>query len=124
MKDSWPAAARCLAAGGSQTDAARAAKVDPRTVRRWLDNEAQFADRVDDARTEMLTQAAGILAKAAGVAADRLAEIAEDGADRHALVASRTILEAASRYRSDLQIEQRLRQLEIASRIRTPVWDE
>lgn len=77
-----------------------------------------FSDAVDDARTEMLTRASGILAKASEVAADRLAEIAEDGADRHALVASRTILEAASRYRSDLALEARIRSLEISAGLR------
>ena len=71
----------------------------------------------------MLSQAAGILAGAAETASRRLHEIADKGADRHALVASRTILEAASRYRSDIALEARIRSLEISAGLRG-AWNE
>ena len=112
MKDSWPRAARSLAEGGTVTDAAKAAGVDPRTVRRWRSDEPQFSDAVEDSRAEMLSAAA------ASVASLRLADIAKNSPPRYALPASKTILEVASRYRSDLQIEQRLRQLEVVSGLR------
>ena len=118
MKDSWPRAAAVLAAGGSEKEAGKAAGVGDRTIRRWRADEVQFADAVDAARTEMLAEAAGILAHISTQAAQKLGEIIEDGSERYALTASRVALEMASRYRQDQSLENRLTALEMAAGMR------
>jgi len=55
MKQSWGKAALALAAGQSNADAAKAAAVTERTVTRWKADEVGFADRIEDLRSEMLT---------------------------------------------------------------------
>ena len=67
----------------------------------------------------MLGEAAGLLAAATTTAARRLAEIAEDPEPRYALPASRSILDLASRYRSDTELETRIAALEMAAGLRT-----
>ena len=119
MKESWPKAAEVLAAGGSAAEAARAAKVAPRTIRRWRADEVIFVDAIDASRTRMLGEAAGLLAAATTAAARRLAEIAEDSEPRYALPASRSILDLASRYRSDTELETRIAALEMAAGLRS-----
>jgi len=53
MKETWPAAAEVLARGGSASDAAKAARVDPRTIRRWKADEPPFADAIEQAIAEL-----------------------------------------------------------------------
>ena len=118
MKPSWGKAALALASGGSNTDAAKAAGVTSRTVTRWRADEVAFADRLEDLRSEMLTEAAGLLAAATTTAAGRLAEIIEVGEERHALTASRIVLDMASRYRIDQALELRISDLETAAGLR------
>ena len=72
MKPSWGKAALALAAGQSNADAARAAGVTTRTVTRWRADEVAFADRIEDLRSEMLTEAAGLLAHTTTAAARKL----------------------------------------------------
>jgi len=108
MKESWPKAAEVLAAGGTSTEAAKAAKVAPRTVRRWRNDEPPFADAIEEGRALMLAEAAGLLAAATTVAAGRLAEIIESGEER-----------MAARYRTDRAIEDRIEALEAAVNLRS-----
>jgi len=115
MRDSWPKAALTIASGGSNTDAGKAAGVTGRTIQRWRQDEVAFADRIEDLRSEMLTEAAGLLAAATTAAAHKLAEIIDTGEERHSLSASRIVLEMASRYRVDQALEIRIRSLEIAA---------
>ena len=58
MKESWHKAAQVLAAGGSTSDAAKAAGVTSRTVRKWKADEPPFVDAVDDGRARMLSESA------------------------------------------------------------------
>jgi len=95
MKQSWGKAALALAAGQGNADAAKAAQVTERTVARWRADEIAFADRIEDLRSEMLTEAAGLLAHATTAASLKLAEIIEVGEERHQLTASRVVLEMA-----------------------------
>jgi hypothetical protein len=118
MKQSWPKAVQILAAGGSNTDAARAAQVTTRTIARWRADEVAFADAIDHARTEMLTEAAGILAVISTKAARKLGDIVESEDDRHALSAARTVLDMASRYRIDQVLERRIASLEMLAGVR------
>ena len=118
MKPSWGKAALALAAGQSNADAAKAAGVTTRTVTRWRGDEVAFADRIEDLRSEMLTEAAGLLAAATIAAAVRLAEIIDTGEERHQLTAARVVLEMASRYRIDQALELRISDLETAAGLR------
>jgi len=118
MKDSWGKAALALASGGSNADAAKAAKVTTRTVTRWRNDEVQFADAVDDFRSEFLNEAAGLLAHNATAAARKLGVLIENGEDHHALTAARIVLEMASRYRTDQTLENRIGSLEVAAGLR------
>jgi len=118
MKPAWGKAALALAAGQSNADAAKAAGVTTRTVTRWPADEVAFADRIEDLRSEMLTEAAGLLAHTTTAAVRKLAEIIEVGEERHALTASRIVLEMASRYRIDQALELRINALELAAGLR------
>jgi len=118
MKDSWGKAALALASGGSNADAAKAAKVTTRTVTRWRNDEVQFADAVDDCRSQFLNEAAGLLAAETTAAARKLGELIENGEDHHALTAARIVLEMASRYRTDQTLENRIGSLEVAAGLR------
>ncbi len=118
MKPSWPRAVDVLAKGGSTAGAASAADVDERTVRRWRADEIQFADAIEEARSLMIAEAAGLLAAESCAAVIRLGKIIEDGRDDHALSACRAVLDMASRYRNDQAIEQRIRSLELAAGLR------
>ncbi len=119
MKPSWGKAALTLAAGGSNTEAAKAAGVNVRTVARWRADEVSFADRIEALRSEMLTEAAGLLAATTTAAARRLEEIIQSEEERHALAASRIVLEQASKYRSDRALEDRIAALELAVGVRS-----
>jgi len=118
MKPTWGQAALALAAGGSNADAAKAAGVNTRTVARWRADEVAFADRIEDLRSEMLTEASGLLAHATTAAVLKLAEIIEEGEEGHALTASRIVLDMASRYRVDQALELRISDLETAAGLR------
>ncbi len=118
MKPSWGKAALALAAGQSNADAAKAAGVTTRTVARWRADEVAFADRIEDLRSEMLTEAAGLLALATTAAARKLAEIVDTGEERHQLTAARVVLDMASRYRVDQALEHRINALEMAAGLR------
>ena len=119
MKQTWPRAAQVLASGGTTADAAKAADVTTRTVRKWRADEPPFADAVDDARARMLAETAGLLAATTTAAARRLEDIIESGEERHQLAASRIVLDMAARYRSDRAIEDRIEALELAVSLRS-----
>jgi hypothetical protein len=118
MKDTWPRAAAAIAAGASENEAGRVAGVTGRTVSRWRNDEVQFTDAVDAARTEYLNETAGLLAHISTAAVRKLGEIIEDGSERYALAAARTVLDMASRYRNAQALEGRLTALELASGLR------
>jgi len=122
MKESWPMAVEVLAAGGTSTEAAKAAQVTVRTIRRWRIDEPRFADAIDDGRSVMLAEAAGILAFHTTAAAAKLGQIIETGAEHHQLRAAQIVLDQASRYRSDRAIEDRIQALEVAVSLRSS-WD-
>ncbi len=118
MKDSWVKGAMTIASGGSNADAGKVAGVTARTIQRWRNDEVQFADAVDDFRSEFLNEAAGLLAHNATAAARKLGVLIENGEDHHALTAARIVLEMASRYRTDQTLENRIGDLETAAGLR------
>jgi len=119
MKESWPKAVEVLAQGGTSTEAADAAQVTVRTIRRWRNDEPRFADSIDDARSLMLAESAGLLAFHTTAAAQKLGEIIATGEERHQLAASRVVLDMAARYRIDRAIEDRIEALEVAVSLRS-----
>ena len=118
MKPTWPKAAQALAGGSSNAEAARLAGVTTRTLQRWRNDQVMFSDAVENARAEMLREAAGLLAAATTDAAAKLAEIIDTGEERHALTASRIVLDMASRYQVDQTQERRISDLETAAGLR------
>jgi len=118
LRDSWVKGAMTIASGGSNADAGKVAKVTARTIQRWRADEVQFADAVDDFRSEFLNETAGLLAAETAVAARKLGELIENGEDHHALTAARIVLEMASRYRTDQTLENRIGSLEVAAGLR------
>ena len=118
MKPSWGKAALALAAGQGNADAAKAAGVNTRTVARWRADEVAFADRIEDLRSEMPTEAAGLLAHPTTAAVLKLGEIIDTGEEGHALTAARVVLDMASRYRVDQALELRINALEMAAGLR------
>ena len=89
-----------------------------RTVQRWRNDEVQFADAVDDFRSEFLNEAAGLLAHNTTAAVRKLAVLIEVGEERHQLTAARVVLDMASRYRVDQALELRINALEMAAGLR------
>jgi len=110
-----------IASGGSNADAGTAAGVTARTIQRWRNDEVQFADAVDDFRSEFLNEAAGLLAHNATAAARKLGQLIDSDEARHQLTASRLVLELASRFRNDETLENRINALEIAAGLRRPI---
>ena len=78
-------AVKALLRCSTHEDAARAAGISPRTLRRWLQDEA-FQDALHDAVRESLADAVLKLKSSAGTAIGALVEIAEDAESEHARV--------------------------------------
>ena len=76
---------KCHSFTPTNSEAAKASGVTTRTVQRWRADEPQFAVAVEDARSEMLTEVAGLLAHTTTAAARKLEEIIDGDEERHAL---------------------------------------
>ena len=101
-----------LAGGATYGEAGKKADVSERTVRRRMDDPA-FKRRVDEARAEMLAQAMGRLSLACTGAATTLALLlGKDNPPAVRLGAARAILDAALRWREQLDIAERLAAIE------------
>jgi hypothetical protein len=106
-------AALVLAGGGTQLEAATAAQVDARTIRRWLDDPT-FAALVKTIRGEAFDQALAVLVAGATEAARHLVALATE---RHSnagvrLGACRSVLQFAADHISAGQLEDRIAALE------------
>ncbi len=120
MKATWPKAVEVIAGGGTITAAAAAAGVTRKTVHAWLSDSPTFVDAVTDARSAMIDAATGTLTAATAAWAETLATLATDPktAPQFRIAASHAGLELASRYRSEVHIEERIRNLELAAGLR------
>ncbi|MFC7382853.1 hypothetical protein [Sphaerisporangium rhizosphaerae] len=107
-----------LAGGRNVTEAARAGAVSPRTVRRWLEDDA-FAVQVGAMRAELLGRTVGALIEASleAVATLRACLNAESEATR--VRAATAILNAVVVIRESVDLEERLAALEAAETDRT-----
>lgn len=107
-----------LAAGASYVDAAKAAGVSERTVRRRM-AEPAFRQQVDEIRAEMLAQAVAKLTSASVKAVETLEALLGSPLDFARLSAARAILELAAKYREQHDIAERIAALEA----RSAAWD-
>lgn len=108
----------CLLATGDQQQAAAAAGVTDRTIRRWV-LEPAFAAALQTAQDQQLDRVTGDLVRAAGGAVALLEATINntDAALGLRLQAARTLLDAALRWRELRAIEQRLAALEAAAEV-------
>lgn len=104
-----------LLAGGDKHAAAQAARVNPRTLRKWMRDPA-FLAALTSAQDATLDAVTNDLVRAAGGAVALLAATIDntDAALALRLQAARTLLDAALRWRELRGIERRLEALEDA----------
>jgi hypothetical protein len=104
-----------LLAGGDNPTAARAARVNERTIRKWM-REPAFLAALTSAQDATLDQVTTDLVKAAGGAVALLKATVDntDAALGLRLQAARTLLDAALRWRELRDVERRLDALEQA----------
>lgn len=109
------AAVDALLAHGDQRQAARAAGVNDRTLRRWM-HDPLFAAALQEAQDTALDSVTADLVRAAGGAVALLAATVDSDAAPLGLrlQAARTLLDAALRWRELRGIEHRLAMLEDA----------
>ncbi len=123
----WKMSVRCddqlvslLAGGASVSAVAQLAEVSERTIFRRL-KDAAFRTRLADARKELLTRAMGSLTEGATDAARTLRNLLLDANPQARLGAAKAILEAATKLRDSLEIDERLAALEKALSHKPPV---
>ena len=99
---------------GSTAKAARAARVDVRTVQRWLRDDEEFRLALAQAEVEALKSAAAALAAGAADAVSTVRAVMNNTKNPPGvrLRAAVSWLEIVSRFRNDVLIEERLTRLE------------
>ena len=102
-----------LAAGASQTEAARRLGVSARTVRRRLE-ESSFQARVRALRAARVQQIADRLGGAATAAVATLERLLSAGSESVQLGAARALLDAALGWRQAGELEERIAAVETA----------
>jgi hypothetical protein len=108
-----------LASGESIKEAALQAKMSERTVYRRLRNES-FVQRVNQARTSMLQQAVGRLAKAVPKASEVLDKLLDSASERIRLQAVKVVIDSSIKLSDAASYEQRLASLEAMLNMRLP----
>ncbi len=103
-----------LAAGATRQAAAARATVAERTVYRRLE-DPEFRARIDEARGDMVARASAMLTAAGMAAAETLIRLLRAESDAIKLAAAVKILELGGKLRSDLELEARVSQLEVAA---------
>lgn len=102
-----------LAAGATAADAAIAAGLSERSVRRRL-ADREFRARIDEVRCEMLDRVVAQVSVAATGALDTLALLlGEEHPDSVRLGAAKTILDAGIKLRAELDLGSRMRAVEV-----------
>lgn len=103
-----------LASGASRASAAKAAGVSERTVFRRM-QDADFRQRLDEARATMLSNAVARLTASATSAAVTLHNLLTADSETVQLGAARSILELGSRLRESTELAARIAALESAA---------
>lgn len=112
--DGKTAAALALARGQAVTEAATAAGVSDRTIRRWLANDPEFADHVRDLRGEVLTTVIGALTDASTKAVATLVDCLKADDPSVRVRAAAQILRALPSMRVEGEVAQQVAALEAA----------
>jgi len=108
-----------LASGANITEAARAGKVSPRTVNRWMNDDPTFTIRVAEMRAELLSRMVGGLVDASLLAVATLREMMLNADSEAVRVRAATaILNAVVVVRESVDLEERLAALEAADQNR------
>lgn len=100
-----------LASGRSVNEAAKAAGISRATVYRRLE-ESDFKNELDRVRRETLDRTTAQLSEAGLAAVKTLRELLKSGKELVRLSAARCILEVGDRYRTALDVDDRLSVLE------------
>ncbi len=100
-----------FAAGRTLRDAARASGLSERTAGRRL-ADPEFRKLVSDVRSEMIQRAVGALASAAEEAIATLRDLLSDDSSTARLGAARSVLEYGTKVRENVELEQRIVDLE------------
>jgi hypothetical protein len=108
-----------LASGKTVEVAAKESGVTARTVHRRL-SQPEFRKAVDDLRGQFIERAAATLAESSTSAATALQRLLKDKNAKVKLQAARAILELATKLRTNVSIEARVRALEEARDNRKP----
>ena len=113
------ALALALASGESVKDAARLAGVSERTAYRKL-KEERFIQRVNQARTAMIQQAVGRLAKTCAKASEVLEKLLDSKSERIRLQTAKAIMDSSIKLGDAVAYEHRLDTLEANLNMRLP----
>jgi hypothetical protein len=106
-------AALALAAGRTIDQAAKMSGAGARTIRTWLHDQPAFRWRIQELRAEMTSQALGRLVDTMAGAADTLSHLSRKAkSEMVRLSAARAILELGPKLRENIELEQRITQLE------------
>jgi HEAT repeat protein len=100
-----------LAAGRTFVEAAQAAGVNDRTVRRWWE-ETAFRHRVCELRTAAVERSLGRLSDAMTAAADELRELLSAESENVRLGAARSLIELGVKLRDSVELTERVAALE------------
>lgn len=114
MRPKQALALDALLAGASQTEAAQAAGISPRTLRAWLHDDPDFSRAYTLGCTELAKRAGRRAQAAAGKALDTLVEVAENADNPPAarVSAARALLEQSDKATELLDVLARLDALE------------
>jgi len=108
-----------LASGESIREAARLSGMSERTIYRRLREDA-FIQRVNHARTSMIQQAVGRLARSSAKASQVLEKLLDSNSERIRLQTARVILDSSIKLGDALMYEQRLSSLESMLNMKLP----
>lgn len=110
-------AAAVLASGGTRQDAAAAAGLSDRTIRRRM-SDPDFRVLVGDCRRRIAADVLSGAARLAGRAVERLGELVEDDNPHVALGACRAVLTVAADFGERAELAERIEALERALKMR------
>ncbi|MGV9875292.1 hypothetical protein ACWDUG_21595 [Streptomyces cellulosae] len=111
-----PAVIVALARGATAEQAAREGGVSGRTVRRWMEEDHDFAVAVQDARTELLTATVQHLAMGAAESVATLRQLLNHKDGRVQVQAARTMLDSYLAMYEMHDLDRRIKELENAER--------
>lgn len=104
-----------LASGAHVRTAADSAGISEGTLHRWLKDDTEFRSRVESARDEFYRASFAKLVAVGEKAVSKLASLLDASSEQVQLGAARAILEHMAKGRENVELAERIRQLEQAS---------